>query len=60
MDNEFAAPQIFALMEKKYILIAVGTCRSNAKVFDSEKLILIKNMIYIYSNDWLKDVLTWL
>ena len=35
IDNRYAVPQLFVLIESKYNMIAVGTCRANRKVFDS-------------------------
>ena len=43
MDNPYADPQLFSLMERYYNLRAVGKCRSNRKVFDSEHLMPNKN-----------------
>ena len=45
MNNQYAAPQKYALMEINYNMSAVGTCRANRKGFDLEQVILDKNVI---------------
>ena len=40
MENKYAAPQLFSLLESNYIPMAVGTCRANRKLFESKKLLL--------------------
>ena len=55
IENRYAAQQIFALMEINYNMREVRTCRSNRKVFDSEQLLLDKNVIEEHSKYWLKN-----
>ena len=43
MDNPYADPQLFSLMERYYNLRAVGKCISNRKGFYSEHLMPNKN-----------------
>ena len=38
MDNRYAAPQLFALMQTNYNVRGVGTCKANRKGFDSKAL----------------------
>ena len=60
MYNEPAATQIFSLREINSIIRAAGIYSANRKVFDSEQLLLDKNLIEKHSNDWLIIILAWL
>ena len=42
MDNRYAAPQLFAMMQTNWNIRGVGTCKANRKGFDSEGLRLDK------------------
>ena len=44
MDNRYAAPQLFGLMQTNYNIKGVGTCKANRKGFDSERLKLANNV----------------
>ena len=52
MDNQCAAWQLFSLMERNYNMRDVGICRANIKGFDSEQLLLDKNLIEEHSKYW--------
>ena len=45
MYNWYAAPQLFEMTDRNYNTRVVGKFRANRKVFDSEKLLLDKNVM---------------
>jgi hypothetical protein len=44
MDNRYAAPQLFGLMQTNYNIKGVGTCKANRKGFESDRLKLANNV----------------
>ena len=44
MDNQYGAPQLFAMMTTEWNICAVGTCTAKRKGFPSDKLKLPQNV----------------